>query len=150
MDDAPRASAVDHLRSTGSYRHDALLYDDREQLVAAAVPFLLDGLAAGDAAVIATSARTASILREAVDSDPRVHVLDRGDVYRARTPTAITTFRELADERSAEGAQQVRVVAQRGADARAQAHRRGDRALERAVVEQQVLGGLLADALRAG
>jgi len=110
MDDAPRACAVDHLRSTGSYRHDALLYDDREQLVAAAVPFLLDGLAAGDAAVIATSAGTASVLRDAVGGDPRVHVLDRGDVYRARTPTAITTFRQLADERSAEGVQQVRVV----------------------------------------
>jgi len=110
MGDGPHAPAVDHLHSTKAYRHDALLYDDREQLVAAAVPFLLDGLAAGDAVVIATSAATASVLRDAVDADPRVHVLDRGDVYRARTPTAITTFRRLADERSAEGVRHVRVV----------------------------------------
>jgi anti-sigma regulatory factor (Ser/Thr protein kinase) len=110
MSDGPHAPAVDHLHSTKSYRHDALLYDDREQLVAAAVPFLLGGLAAGDAAVVATSAATASVLRDAVDADPRVHVLERGDVYRARTPTAITTFRRLADERSAEGVGQVRVV----------------------------------------
>ena len=48
-------------------------------------------------------AGTASILRDAVDGDPRVHILERGDVYRARTPTAITTFRQLAEERSAYG-----------------------------------------------
>ncbi len=106
----PQAPVADHLHSHGSYRHDALLYDDQEQLVATAVPFLRDGLAAGDAAVIATSADTASLLRDAVDGDPRVHVLERGDVYRARTPTAITTFRQLADERSEAGARRVRVV----------------------------------------
>ena len=39
-----------------------------------------------------------------------MHVLARGDVYRARTPTAITTFRQLADQRTADGAPRVRVV----------------------------------------
>jgi anti-sigma regulatory factor (Ser/Thr protein kinase) len=92
------------------YVHDALLYDSPAALVDRAVPFLLDGLAAGDAAVVATSAATADILRDAVNADPRVHVLERGDVYRARTPTAITTFRALADQRVAEGAARVRVV----------------------------------------
>ena len=70
----------------------------------------MDGLAAGDAAVIAASAPTAELLRDAVDGDPDVHILDRGDVYRARTPAAITTFRQLADLRVAEGARRVRVV----------------------------------------
>ena len=104
------APAVDHLPSPGTYTHDALLYDDREQLVTAAVPFLLDGLEAGDAAVVATSAATASVLRDAVGGDPRLHVLERGDVYNARTPTAITTFRRLAEQRTAEGMRTVRVV----------------------------------------
>jgi anti-sigma regulatory factor (Ser/Thr protein kinase) len=102
--------ALDHLHTTRSYAHDALLYDDRTQLVDVAVPFLLDGLAAGDAAVIAAGDGTASVLRDALGGDPRVHILDRGDVYRARTPTAITTFRQLADERSAGGQRRVRVV----------------------------------------
>ncbi len=93
-----------------AYRHDALLFEDRDQLVATAVPFLLQGLAAGEAAVVATSAATASVLREAVDGDPGVHVLERGDVYRARTPTAITTFRRLAEQRAHEGVSRVRVV----------------------------------------
>ena len=92
------------------YLHDALLYDDHDALVETAVPFLLDGLEAGEAAVIAAGDRTAAVLRDAVGADPRVHVLDRSDVYRARTPTAITTFRRLAEQRTAEGALRVRVV----------------------------------------
>jgi anti-sigma regulatory factor (Ser/Thr protein kinase) len=96
--------------AAGGYRHDALPYDSPDQLAQVAVPFLMDGLAAGDAAVVAVGAATADVLREAVDGDPRVHVLDRGDVYRARTPAAITTFRRLAEQRTAEGAHRVRVV----------------------------------------
>jgi anti-sigma regulatory factor (Ser/Thr protein kinase) len=108
--DERHAPVVDHLHSAGSYEHDALLYEDRAHLVAVAARFLRDGLEAGDSTVIATSAQTASVLRDAVDGDPSVHVLERGDVYRARTPTAITTFRRLAEERSAGGARRVRVV----------------------------------------
>jgi anti-sigma regulatory factor (Ser/Thr protein kinase) len=92
------------------YLHDALLYDSPADLVDVCVPFLLEGLAAGEAAIVATSTGTAQILRDAVDGDPRVHVLDRGDVYRARTPTAITTFRSLAEERAAAGMARVRVI----------------------------------------
>jgi anti-sigma regulatory factor (Ser/Thr protein kinase) len=92
------------------YRHDALLYDSPEHLAQVAVPFLKDGLAAGDAAVVAAGKATADLLREAVDRDPRVQVLERGEVYRARTPAAITTFRRLAEQRTSEGAHRVRVV----------------------------------------
>jgi anti-sigma regulatory factor (Ser/Thr protein kinase) len=96
--------------SARGYIHDALLYDSVDELTAAAVPFLLEGLAAGEAAVIAAGARTAGILAEAVDGDPRVHVLEHADVYRTRTPTAITAFRRLAERCSAEGIGRVRVV----------------------------------------
>ena len=99
---APRPSA-------SGYIHDALLYDSTDELAAAAVPFLMDGLAAGDAAVIAASTRTAAVLTEAVDADPRVHVLADSGAYRARTPAAIVTFRRLAEQRSA-GSRRVRVV----------------------------------------
>jgi anti-sigma regulatory factor (Ser/Thr protein kinase) len=100
------------VRDTGSadYRHDALLFDSDDRLIEVAVPFLLEGLEAGEAAVVATSPRTADVLRDAVHGHPLVHVLTRGDVYRARTPTAITTFRQLAEQRSADGAARVRVV----------------------------------------
>jgi anti-sigma regulatory factor (Ser/Thr protein kinase) len=92
------------------YRHDALLYDSAEHLAQVAVPFLMDGLAAGDIAVVAAGAATTDLLREAVDGDPRVHVLDRDEVYRARTPAAITTFRRLAEQHASAGARRVRVL----------------------------------------
>ena len=94
----------------GRYTHDALFFDSPGQLTDVAVPFLLEGLAAGEAAVVATSTGTANLLRQAVDGDPRVHVIERGDVYRARTPTAITTFRRLAEQHAADGVKRVRVV----------------------------------------
>jgi anti-sigma regulatory factor (Ser/Thr protein kinase) len=96
--------------STGSYVHDALLYDSVDELTSAAVPFLLEGLAAGDAAVITAGARTIGVLTEAVDGDPRVQVVERSDVYRARPAAAITAFRRLAERSAAEGIGRVRVV----------------------------------------
>jgi anti-sigma regulatory factor (Ser/Thr protein kinase) len=91
------------------YRHDGLLYDDDAQLVRVAARFLLDGLTADEPAVIAATPRTADLLREAVGEHPLLHVLERHDAYRARTPTAITTFRRLAEEHAPEGAR-LRVV----------------------------------------
>jgi anti-sigma regulatory factor (Ser/Thr protein kinase) len=96
--------------SASGYIHDALLYDSDDELTGAAVPFLLDGLAAGDAAVVSAGARTAGVLAAAVDGDPRVQVLDRSEVYLSRTPTAITAFRRVAERCSADGTGRVRVV----------------------------------------
>ena len=92
------------------YRHDAFLYDDDEHLARVAAPFLRDGLAAGDAAVVAASPRVAAVLREAVGAHPLLHVLERHDAYRARTPSAITTFRGLAEQYAGNGVPRVRVV----------------------------------------
>jgi anti-sigma regulatory factor (Ser/Thr protein kinase) len=96
--------------ATGRYTHDALFFDTPGQLTDVTVPFLLDGLAAGEGAVVATGTPTANLLRDAVGSDPRVHVMERGDVYSARTPTAITTFRRLGEQHAADGVKRVRVV----------------------------------------
>lgn len=85
------------------------MYDSPDHLASVAAPFLLEGLAAGDAAVIAVSAKTTELMREAVGNDPQVLVLERHTVYRARTPTAITAFRKLAAEHAPSG-RRVRVV----------------------------------------
>jgi anti-sigma regulatory factor (Ser/Thr protein kinase) len=91
-------------------QHDALVYDSPDHLAAMAAPFLLEGLAAGEAAVLATGTATATALREAVAGDPRVSVVDRDDVYGARPATAITTLRRLADQFAADGVARVRIV----------------------------------------
>jgi anti-sigma regulatory factor (Ser/Thr protein kinase) len=95
--------------ATPGFRHDALIYDDIEQLTSIAAPWLREGLSAGDAAVIAVGARTTGPLRDAVGDHPRVMVVERRNLYRARTPTAITAFRRFADEHAAPG-QRVRCV----------------------------------------
>jgi anti-sigma regulatory factor (Ser/Thr protein kinase) len=106
----PRPAAAAPSPSAG-FAHDALVYDDVEQLVAIAAPWLLEGVAAGDAAVVAIGAEGAGLLREAVACDPRVLVVDRHALYRARTPTAITAFRRFAEEHAAPG-RRMRVVAE--------------------------------------
>ena len=85
-----------------------MLYDSADELAAIAAPFLLDGLAAGDGAVIAARPETADVLYEAVGRNPLVLVLERHALYRARTPTAITAFRGLGEQASA--GRRVRVV----------------------------------------
>ncbi|SNS00829.1 Anti-sigma regulatory factor (Ser/Thr protein kinase) [Geodermatophilus pulveris] len=94
--------------ATPGFRHDALLYDSPEQLAAVAGPFLLEGLAAGDGAVIAVSPEATPVLREAVGHHPLVLVLEQHALYRSRTPTAITTFRGLGEQ--AGPGRRVRVV----------------------------------------
>ncbi len=101
--------AVTRAPAAPGFRHDALVYDDVAGLIAVAAPFLLDGLAAGDVAVIAVGADTVGPLCEAVGDHPRLLVLERHTLYRARTPTVITTFRRLAAEHAASG-RRVRVV----------------------------------------
>jgi anti-sigma regulatory factor (Ser/Thr protein kinase) len=94
----------------GGYPHDALLFDTPDELVEVAVPFLLAGLDAGEGAVIATGGPTAELLCDAVDGDPRVDVLPRGEVYNDRTATAITTFRRVGERRVGDRVRRVRVV----------------------------------------
>ena len=97
-------------RLATAFGHDALLYDDAAQLAEVAGRFVTDGLAAGDAAVVATGGWAADVLRQAVGEHPLLHVVDRGDVYRSRTPAAVAAYRELADRYATEGVTRVRVV----------------------------------------
>ena len=103
------AGGVGHPPS-GGFPHDALLYDSVDHLVATIVPFVRDGLDAGDAAVLAVRADSTALLREALGDDPRVVVLDEDRVYGPRTPAAITSFRRLAKEYGPGGGRRVRVV----------------------------------------
>ena len=96
--------------SRSRYVHDALFFSSPGELAAATVPFVRDGLAAGDAVVVAASPATADLVRTAVDGDERVRMLERGEAYARRTPAAVTAFRRLTDELTAAGAAGVRVV----------------------------------------
>jgi anti-sigma regulatory factor (Ser/Thr protein kinase) len=91
------------------YEHDLLLHDSPEELAAVAAPFLWAGLEAGDAAVVVAGPQATAVLTEALGNDDRVLVLEPTDVYRLRTPAAITEFRRLAAQRAPHG-QRLRIV----------------------------------------
>ncbi len=95
-------------RTSPGFLHDALVYDTAEELAAVAGPFLLEGLAAGDGAVIAAGPEATAAICETVGNDPLVLVLERHALYRSRTPTAIKTFRGLAEQ--ATPGRRIRVV----------------------------------------
>ncbi|WP_448639686.1 anti-sigma factor RsbA family regulatory protein [Geodermatophilus sp. URMC 63] len=90
-------------------RHGGLVYDDAAQLTTTAAAWLLEGLATGDAALIAAGPHSSGPLREAVGADPRVLVVERHTLYRSRTATAINAFRRIAAEHAAPG-RWIRVV----------------------------------------
>jgi anti-sigma regulatory factor (Ser/Thr protein kinase) len=98
-----------HTVPRAGFEHDALLYDSPDELTAVAGAFLREGLTAGETGVIAVDPETADRLSAVVGHDPRVLVLDRSSLYRARTPTAIAAFRRLASEHTAPG-RRIRVV----------------------------------------
>jgi anti-sigma regulatory factor (Ser/Thr protein kinase) len=89
--------------------HDALFFSSPDELATATVPFVQEGLAAGDVVVVTASPATADVVRTAVDDD-RVRVLPRDAAYGRRTPAAVTAFRRLTDELAATGARRVRVL----------------------------------------
>ncbi len=96
------------------YRHDVLLYESDDELVASAVPFLRDALNAGEPAVLVCTDRNAGLLAAALDGDSRLSVLDQSAAHR-RVPAAITTYRQIVERKLAAGAFRVRLVGEAGA-----------------------------------
>jgi anti-sigma regulatory factor (Ser/Thr protein kinase) len=60
--------------------------------------------------VVAASAATTAVLREAVGGDPRVEFKDGGSVYGQRTPAAIAAVARTVNERAAGRNTRVRVI----------------------------------------
>ena len=66
-----------------AFRHEALLYAGHDQLVETLVPFLREGLAAGDTTAVLLEADKIALLREALGDDAqRVHFTDTARVGR--------------------------------------------------------------------
>ncbi|MEU7712334.1 anti-sigma factor RsbA family regulatory protein [Micromonospora chalcea] len=91
------------------YFHEAFLYDSDEELLAVAVPFLLDGLAAGEPTAVNLDEPNAELVRRALPAGADVTFLPVGDLY-ARPSVALRAYRERLASYMAEGAAQIRVV----------------------------------------
>lgn len=103
----PRPPAV-----TGSWHAAAVVGSDQE-ILAAALPFLTEGLAVGDTTVLACPAEIAELIRAGlgVDADivenlPGIGLLD------TRAPDALTVTRRLLERARSTGSGRVRLVGQ--------------------------------------
>ena len=90
-------------------RHDALFFASDEELVAAVVPFLRDGLSAGEPVGIACSDRASHLLAAEILPSPRIRVFNQQDVYR-RPAAATSTWQQFIQDELAAGAPRVRVI----------------------------------------
>ena len=103
-----RRPAVSAATAPG-YRHHALLYDSPMQLMDAALPFLADGLAAGELAVLSCRAEHNARLAAALGRHDHILTLAHEDIY-LRIAHAVATYRRMVQQQVAAGAPRVRLV----------------------------------------
>jgi CheY-like chemotaxis protein len=90
--------------------HEALLYSTPEELLAAVVPFVRDGLDAGEPVLVATKEANIDLLRESLHSDAgRVEFVDSAGWYREPSQT-LAAYGRYLDAQLDAGAGRVRVV----------------------------------------
>ena len=89
---------MSHRAPTGraGFRHEAALYASDEEFLALAVPFLADGIAAGDPTLLAVPAPLQRRLQEAL-GDPAGLILLAGEQYRRPFATLQRNYQMLLD-----------------------------------------------------
>jgi len=89
--------------------HDAGVYRSDEEFLALSVPFVEEGVAAGEPVVVGYDARKTQLLRTALVEPDGVTFLTDGELY-AKPATAIASYRRMFEQAVAEGAGQVRIA----------------------------------------
>jgi DNA-binding NarL/FixJ family response regulator len=93
-------------------RHEALVYSSADELVAAAVPFLRQGLASGDDALVVLREAGRTVLREALNGDvAKIEFADALAWYRS-PEHAFQGYSRYLNDRLEREAARVRVVAE--------------------------------------
>ena len=101
------------------YFHEALLYNSDEEFLAAVLPFLRNGVAAGEPVVVALGDRSAALVQAALGDTAGVHVYGGADVnggavagvgHYANPADALSFYRETFTQHAAAGVGQVRVL----------------------------------------
>ncbi|MGE3589164.1 MAG: anti-sigma factor RsbA family regulatory protein, partial [Ilumatobacteraceae bacterium] len=89
--------------------HEAAFYSSDDELLDIVVPFLRDGVANGEPAVVAFAERNATLTRNALGDVDGVTFLPGGDQY-GRPASTIRSYLELFEDLASTGAEQIRVV----------------------------------------
>jgi anti-sigma regulatory factor (Ser/Thr protein kinase) len=100
-------------------RHNALVYQSVDEYVTRAVPFLRDGLEAGEGAIVAHTRRGISVMREALGADAaHVRFVDVGSAYTRPARTLAAYHQVYADQLRQTGALRAVADVQFGPDPR--------------------------------
>lgn len=95
---------------TSAYVHEALYYDSDDVFLAVAVPFLREGLSAGESVAVSVTPRTSSLLAGSLGTEhERLEVLPAPTVFQ-RTAIAVASLRRFFEGRLAAGAPGLRVL----------------------------------------
>ena len=100
-----------HDELTPSVRHDAILYDNPEALLQAAVPFVEDGLSAGDLVVVQVPEHTWSMLQPQLASTQEIARGPLNDMY-GNPHQALWSLKQLVEQEIRGGATAVRALAE--------------------------------------
>lgn len=95
--------------------HEALVYSSDEELLARAVPFIRDGIIAGQPVIVALTPDKFALVRDALGLDAeRVSFIDASRHYRRPANTLAEYRRRLDEELSRPGVDLVRVIGEVG------------------------------------
>lgn len=85
--------------ASSGLRHDALVYESQDEYLARAVPFLREGLEAGEGAIVAHTKPGLATMREALGPDgERVTFVDVGSAYTRPAKTLASYHRVYAEQ----------------------------------------------------
>jgi anti-sigma regulatory factor (Ser/Thr protein kinase) len=91
------------------YFHEAIFYSSDDDLLAVAVPFLTEGMVAGEPTVVALTEKNTATVRAALPAADGLTFLADDDVY-ARPAAAIRSYRAMMTSYVARGAGQIRIL----------------------------------------
>jgi anti-sigma regulatory factor (Ser/Thr protein kinase) len=91
------------------YYHESAFYDSDDEFVALVVPFLSDGVTAGEPTLVALGDRNTDLVRSALTDTSGLTFLRAVDQY-GRPAATIQSFRQILAGHVAAGARQVRAV----------------------------------------
>jgi anti-sigma regulatory factor (Ser/Thr protein kinase) len=106
---------------TTSYTHEALFFASRRALLGSAVPWLREGLQAGEDVALVCTEDNNTALAAALGEDTRAVVLPRTRIYR-NAIDAVAFFHRLVTDRVAAGRPRLRVVGEVAFDTGTRGH----------------------------
>jgi anti-sigma regulatory factor (Ser/Thr protein kinase) len=95
------------------YRHEAMFYASQDALLEAGVPWLRDGLDAGDVIALACDAEDNDVLAAALGNHPAVRVLPQDRIYH-KAVDAVAVYHDLVTTTVAASHARVRVLGEVG------------------------------------